>query len=1098
MTTGIWPPNPALLPTTISDPTGEGPGPWDHAALHDYIDQLMLGLQTLLEGYETPSNLLPNAYPLPTKDASSDLYSVGVKFSGVAATDTASFQGWLNECAALGITCDQTTGGTIQVIQYNAHSLLSITGSPTGGTYTLTVTIGGTPYTTAALGYNATAAQIETAITAVLPAGYAVMSVTGSTSYEGGTFRLWLQGALVPGPTVTPSLTGGTSPTATVTTELEGITFSGSVHAPGLTIEASTAIAGSVVGSPMAEQLQGAVIRGITVVPNGSNNAGAFRYASRTRFIDVDWDAAVQHTFIEGDTNCATSEGNVFIRCGGSGANANPGYAYHWKANATDSMHFGGWGGGQECAYWITRGDHVFWNTHPVLGQSGGAVGFSVTPHPGTTAQATGVALHSVRPDTVNLTQHASATAALGASVITDPLIAGFHEGMQINDVGYAGVLGALGYPVFVGAVTPATPGLPGGTFVPVTAAGTPVTLPATGATLAGLTLYGTGINVAKGTANNPGLVNVIECQCISPTNPVAPQLTAASSAASTTTFTVASIAGIAVGDLLADITTPAAVAAGTTVTAVAGPVGGQYTITTSASTTIANADQLAFGGAVGAGAQDTLLVTNLENADVGAFVNDATVPGSIPANTVVKSVSGPNAQGVYTLTLSANLGASVDADTINFATTYGVTAGPNTAVNVVGLVMQSDGGQPYQAAFGGDVSSIEWFGLQGASNCIDQQSANSFPVVPGGDLGGSSVAAAVVEQTSATQFQVLHALGISRTNVAATPYAQQATDLFISCSSAASVVNLLPSTSLTDGQVLIIANAFSIAAGTVVTVNAGTGTDFQSASGITSLTVPPEGTAWLRYSASAASWRLLSGNLSIGGQGGYELGSEVATLSATGAPRVVLDDGSGNVASPGRITSTLAGSALSIAGALATAGPPTAGTWKANDVVLDATGALWLCTAPGTPGAWGMVGAGPPAVTFGSAAGPLTNASPATAEMAGLGLTLTPKSTGKVLARISGLAYTATAIANFNVVGRYGTGSAPTAGAAVAGTLFPQGTLSLRAPSATTGTFFEAVGVLTGLTVGTAYWFDLAFWSGASGDDATLENITALLQECS
>jgi hypothetical protein len=41
------------------------------------------------------------------------------------------------------------------------------------------------------------------------------------------------------------------------------------------------------------------------------------------------------------------------------------------------------------------------------------------------------------------------------------------------------------------------------------------------------------------------------------------------------------------------------------------------------------------------------------------------------------------------------------------------------------------------------------------------------------------------------------------------------------------------------------------------------------------------------------------------------------------------------------------------VVGRRATAGPPTTGTWATDDLVLDSAGALWACTAGGTPGTW-------------------------------------------------------------------------------------------------------------------------------------------------
>lgn len=43
----------------------------------------------------------------------------------------------------------------------------------------------------------------------------------------------------------------------------------------------------------------------------------------------------------------------------------------------------------------------------------------------------------------------------------------------------------------------------------------------------------------------------------------------------------------------------------------------------------------------------------------------------------------------------------------------------------------------------------------------------------------------------------------------------------------------------------------------------------------------------------------------------------------------------------------------ICLVGRTATAGAPASGTWAAGDTVQDSTGALWICTAGGTPGTW-------------------------------------------------------------------------------------------------------------------------------------------------
>lgn len=92
---------------------------------------------------------------------------------------------------------------------------LKITGSPTGGTFTLT---SGTA--TSALPYNATAAQVQTALEALASVGGGNVTVTGtSISDANGLDITWigkLQG-VTKAITSAASLTGGTTPAATVT-----------------------------------------------------------------------------------------------------------------------------------------------------------------------------------------------------------------------------------------------------------------------------------------------------------------------------------------------------------------------------------------------------------------------------------------------------------------------------------------------------------------------------------------------------------------------------------------------------------------------------------------------------------------------------------------------------------------------------------------------------------------------------------------------------------------------------------------------------------------------------------------------------------------
>lgn len=107
-------------------------------------------------------------------------------------------------------------GGSINEVQ-----TITVTGTPTGGTYTLTYA----GQTTAAIAYNATAAAVQSALSALANIG------SGNVTCAGGphpgtavtaTFTGALAGTDVSQMTATGSFTGGSSPTVTVTTTTAG------------------------------------------------------------------------------------------------------------------------------------------------------------------------------------------------------------------------------------------------------------------------------------------------------------------------------------------------------------------------------------------------------------------------------------------------------------------------------------------------------------------------------------------------------------------------------------------------------------------------------------------------------------------------------------------------------------------------------------------------------------------------------------------------------------------------------------------------------------------------------------------------------------
>lgn len=107
----------------------------------------------------------------------------------------------------------------------NEVQTVTITGGPTGGTFTLTFS----GQTTAAIAYNATAAAVQTALEALSNVNPGDMTVTGSA---GGPYTVTFGGQYlgdnVTQMTATGSFTGGTSPAVTVATTTAGGTATAS------------------------------------------------------------------------------------------------------------------------------------------------------------------------------------------------------------------------------------------------------------------------------------------------------------------------------------------------------------------------------------------------------------------------------------------------------------------------------------------------------------------------------------------------------------------------------------------------------------------------------------------------------------------------------------------------------------------------------------------------------------------------------------------------------------------------------------------------------------------------------------------------------
>ncbi|MDA9415712.1 hypothetical protein XH81_12790 [Bradyrhizobium sp. CCBAU 25360] len=114
-----------------------------------------------------------------------------------------------------------------------------------------------------------------------------------------------------------------------------------------------------------------------------------------------------------------------------------------------------------------------------------------------------------------------------------------------------------------------------------------------------------------------------------------------------------------------------------------------------------------------------------------------------------------------------------------------------------------------------------------------------------------------------------------------------------------------------------------------------------------------------------------------------------------------------------------------------------------------------------------------------------------------GLGATckVTPATTGRVRFTIIGSVTNNNTPKNTTVAGRYGTGTAPSAGAALTGTSFNSGVV-YTTPSGTAYAPFNIEGIISGLSVGTQVWYDASVATNDAATTSSISNLTCLAQE--
>lgn len=172
---------------------------------------------------------------------------------------------------------------------------------------------------------------------------------------------------------------------------------------------------------------------------------------------------------------------------------------------------------------------------------------------------------------------------------------------------------------------------------------------------------------------------------------------------------------------------------------------------------------------------------------------------------------------------------------------------------------------------------------------------------------------------------------------------------------------------------------AGAINSGALTSTGLVKGVDFQA----TGLTGAVQASRWVGGSNQAPTTGTFAvGDMSIDGTNGIVWVCIVAGTPGTWEPMINKDSvqtmnnktvnagvftGAGTGSGSLSLTSFLSGTLLAATGntgaanstrimGATTGGPPTSGTFSLNDVVVDQTGNLWICTSAGTPGTWAEV----------------------------------------------------------------------------------------------------------------------------------------------
>lgn len=241
-------------------------------------------------------------------------------------------------------------------------------------------------------------------------------------------------------------------------------------------------------------------------------------------------------------------------------------------------------------------------------------------------------------------------------------------------------------------------------------------------------------------------------------------------------------------------------------------------------------------------------------------------------------------------------------------------------------------------------------------------------------------------------------------------------------------------------------------------------------------------------------------------GAGGYHLNTSPA--AASGTVTSVATSGmltGGPITTTGTIHGASIASHALLSNITGGSAEPTGNTLTATiDAAIGSTqgsvlyrgASVWTALGPGTSGQFLKTqGAAANPVWAATTAGAVTQAQPAnptgtnslTGLMMGLAGSITPTLTGRLMITISGDISNNTGSDGGKVQIRYGTGSAPANADALTGNAI--GTL-IRAIAGTVTVPFSVQAVVTGLSVGTAYWLDLGL-AAITGGTASIFDVS-------